>query len=172
MAFAADYERRTSRSIKGGVVAGIVGGVVIAALLLALALAEGRDPWMVLKGAGAPFLGARAMQPGLDVAAVAVGALCHFAVSIVWGVLFGLVFFGLSKAATLVAGVFWGVVVWLGMYYVVLPLVGLSEVTRTTPIVTAVVTHLAFGLGVALGFLPFQLPRRPLAGPSVPSTLP
>jgi uncharacterized protein DUF6789 len=162
MAIARTYgELRAGRSVAGGVVAGVVGGAVLAALLAFLAFLRHQDLWRVLKGAGAPFLGARATRPGFDAEAVLVGVLGHFAVSIIWGVLFAVIFYGLSKGATMVAGLFWGVVVWLGMYYLVLPLVGLARITHDTPIAHAIVTHVVFGLAVAAGFLPFQMPRRP-----------
>ena len=162
MAIARTYEeRRVGRSVSGGLLAGIVGGAVIAGLLLFLAYLKHEDLWRVLKGAGAPFLGSRATRPGFDAEAVLVGVLAHFGVSIIWGILFGVIFYGLSKGATLVAGLFWGIVVWLGMYYVVLPLLGLGQITRHAPIANAIFTHVVFGLAVAAGFLPFQVPRRP-----------
>jgi hypothetical protein len=145
--------------VGGGVIAGILGGAVLSALLLVMNAAMGRDIWMALKGAGAPFLGERAHQPGFDGAAIALGVLCHFAVSIGWGVLFGLLCFGLSKPLTVVAGAFFGIVVWVGMYYVLLPAVGLGQAASSQPIATAILTHVLFGLVVGLGFLPFQQPR-------------
>jgi hypothetical protein len=45
------------------------------------------------------------------------------------------------------------------MYYAVLPLAGLAEHARAVPIPQAVLSHVVFGLAVALGFLPFQHPR-------------
>lgn len=144
------------RALGGGVIAGIVGGIVIAVVMLVINLARGQDVWMGMKGAGAPFLGDRAMQPGFDALAVIVGVLSHFAVSVVWGALFGLSFYGLGRRATIAAGVLWGFVVWLGMYYVVLPIIGLSEMARAAPVAEAIVGHVIFGVAVALGFLPFQ----------------
>jgi hypothetical protein len=149
-------------ALKGGATAGIVGGFVISLFMLASSVAGGRDPWMSMKGAGAPFMGERAMQPGFDASAVIVGVLSHFAVSIGWGILFGLLFFGLSKALTLAAGVFWGFVVWLVMFYVVLPILGLGEMARSAPVAGAIVEHVLFGIATAAAFLPYQweLPGR------------
>ncbi|GEM_PF-3059539 len=143
----------------GGMIAGIVGGVAIAVFMLVMAYSRGGDLWMVFKGAGYPFLGDRALQPGFDALAIAVGTLSHFAVSITWGVLFGLLFFGLSSAATLVAGLLWGVVVWLGMFYVILPLIGAGFMARGMPVSLAVTEHLMFGIAMGVGFLPFQRMR-------------
>jgi hypothetical protein len=133
-----------------------VGGVAIAIVMLGLALVGGQDPWMALKGAGAPFLGERAMQPGFDGLAVALGVICHMAVSAVWGVGFGVLFYGLSRPATVGAGALWGLVSWLVMFYVVLPLVGLGDMAASAPLAPVIVEHIAFGLAVAVGFLPYQ----------------
>ena len=77
-----------------------------------MALVKGIDPWQTaLKGAAAPLSGEAAMRPGFEAGPVLLGLVCHFAVSIGWGLLFGLVAYGVA----------WGIVVWLGMFYVVLP---------------------------------------------------
>lgn len=146
------------RALKGGIVGGIVGGILVSLYMLIGRLGAGGDVWQVFKGAGAVFLGERALSPGFDAYAVLIGALSHFAVSITWGVLFGLLVFGLSRAATLAAGLAFGLVVWLGMFYVLLPLVGLGEFAASTSVLAAIVQHLVFGVGLALGFLPFQVP--------------
>jgi hypothetical protein len=151
------------RVLGGGAAAGVLGGVFIAAILVVMNLMQGRGFWAAFKGAGAPFLGERAMQPGFDAVAVLVGALCHFAISIGWGILFAALVYGVSRGATVALGIAWGVVVWLGMYYVVLPLAGLGEMASASPVGLAVLNHLVFGLGVGLGFAPYQ-PRIPHAG--------
>jgi hypothetical protein len=158
-------------ALKGGAVAGIIAGFVISLFTVATNLAGGRDAWMGMKGAGTPFLGERAMQPGFDAPAVIVGVSSHFAVSIAWGVLFGLLFFGLSKTLTLVAGVFWGLVVWLVMFYVVLPILGLGDMARSAPVAGAIVEHLLFGIATGAAFLPYQreLPGRAMTGTPRPS---
>lgn len=141
---------------KGGAVAGIIGGAIIAVIMLARNAASGQDVWAGMKGAGWPFLGEAAMRPGFELWPVLLGILCHFAVSMAWGIPFGWLAFGRSQAATLVVGALWGLAIWLGMFYVVLPLVGAEAVVRMTPVATAVFEHVLFGLAVAAGFLPFQ----------------
>jgi hypothetical protein len=163
-------------AVKGGIVAGIVGGIVIALFLLISTLVQGADPWMAFKGAGIPFLGERAMQPGFDPTAVLVGVLAHMGISILWGIGFGVLFYGISRGATLAAGVLWGVVVWLVMYYVVLPVVGLGEMTASVPVWMAVLEHIVFGVAVAIGFLPYQrriirrIPTTPTPTPTLRPT--
>ena len=153
---------RTDRAVLGGVVAGIVGGVVIELFLLAGALSRGVDLWMMLKGAGGPFLGARAHQPGFDLFAILAGQAVHFAISIGWALLFTVFAYGMSKPLTLLFGAFWGIVVWLGMYDVVLPLAGMGDVAKHVPVGMAILNHVIFGLAVAIGLLPYQVRHRPL----------
>jgi hypothetical protein len=168
MPMTVNNQSETRQAVKGGAGAGIVAGAILALFLVATNLAAGQDVWLAFKGAGAPFLGERAMQPGFDALAVIVGVLAHLAVSITWGVAFGLLFYGLSKGMTMVAGFFWGFAVWIGMYYMLLPLLGLSDVARSTPLSLAIVSHLLFGIVLGAAFLPYQreypgssLPRAP-----------
>lgn len=160
------YHDDRAHPLVGGIVAGVIGGAVLAIVLLGAALTAQQDVWIPLKAAAAPFLGERVTQPGFDPGAVALGGLAHFAVSIVWGVLFAVVVRGASKSATVVAGAIWGIVVWFGMYYIVLPILGLSWMVEGAPLGMAILTHVIFGLSVGLGFLPFQR-TRPHATPPV-----
>jgi hypothetical protein len=150
----------------GGVVAGIIGGIAVSVALMVMAASHGQSLWSVTKGAALPFLGRRVMAPGFDGPAVLLGLVCHFGISIIWGLLFALLAFGLSRPATVLLGAFWGIVVWLVMYYAVLPIVGAGAIPHNVPVVAAVVNHLIFGLGVGLGFLPYQRPhaRPPIWG--------
>ena len=154
---AATNGREAKVALAGGAAAGAIAGAVLSVFMTVMALVKGLDVWSsVFKGASAPFLGDAARQPGFDLVPVLVGALCHFAVSIVWGILFALLFYGVSKPATVLAGALWGVVVWVGMFYVVLPLVGLADMAREAPVTAGILYHVVFGLAIGLGFLPFQ----------------
>ena len=147
------------RASRGGAVGGLVAGLVLMLYMLGGALLQGREVWPLLKGAAAPLLGARALQPGFDPPALLLGLLCHLAVAVAWGILFGIVFWGASRAATLWGGLAWGVVVWLAMYFVVLPTVGMGEYSLNAPIAPALATHLVFGVSLAIAFLPFQVSK-------------
>jgi hypothetical protein len=72
------------------------------------------------------------------------------------GLLFALLSYGLNRNATVVAGIAWGIVVWLGMYGLVLPLIGADSFLHATPLVAAVFDHVLFGATVGAAFLPFQ----------------
>jgi hypothetical protein len=158
-AMPATNAREAKTALIGGTAAGVIAGVAMAIVLLVMTLLQGQDVWPVFKGAAAPFIGDAAMRPGFELGPVLLGTLAHLAVSIGWGILFGLLVYGMSKGATVIVGALFGIVVWLGMYYVVLPLVGLAEMARTTAVSFAVITHVIFGFALGLGFLPFQVPK-------------
>jgi len=147
------------RAVKGGVVAGIVGGVVLTVFMVLMNVMRGDDPYIPMKTAAYPFLGDTVFATGPAVGPIALGLLTHLIVSIGWGIMFGVLFYGLSKVATLVVSLVWGVVVWLGMFWIVLPLAGAGEMARGGMQALAVLEHLLFGLSVGLGFLPFQRTR-------------
>jgi hypothetical protein len=151
--------RQHGRIVGGGAIAGVAGGIVIAIVLLVPVLLRGGEVWPGLKSAAAPVLGARALAPGFDGAAVALGITCHLAVAIVWGIAFALLAAGMSRRATLLFGAFWGLVVWFGMHGIVLPVWHLGALERA-PLIPELIAHVAFGLAVAAAYLPFQRPRR------------
>jgi len=153
----------TLSELRGGVVAGIVGGIVIAFWTASVGRALGDDVWVAAKTAAYPILGLRVLLPGFDGTAVLLGVVCHFAVSLVWGVLFAAVALGLSRRATVWAGALWGLLVWIGMFYVMLPLTGVGIIPYTTPIARAIVEYLVFGLAVGVAFAPYQRPQTTLA---------
>jgi hypothetical protein len=148
--------REAKHAIVGGAAAGLIAGVLLAILFTLSARAGGHDAWPMVKWAAAPFIGDAAARPGFDAAAVAIGILANIAVSITWGILFGLVAYGLTIVSTVLTGAAFGAVVWLVMFYAVLPIVGLAEMARMTTTGVALVTHLVFGLTLGVGFLPFQ----------------
>jgi hypothetical protein len=159
-----------------GAVAGLVGGLVAAIFMTAVAVSSGSDAWVAAKVAGTSFLGSRALQPGFDAGAVLAGILGHLAVSAIWGALFGVLAATLPAPATMAAGVLWGMIVWLAMYYVVLPALGIAYVVSDTPLAVAAGQHVVFGVAVALTFV--GLRRRlgssiePHVGPGTPTPHP
>lgn len=144
------------QALRGGVIAGLSGGLVLTLFMIFMNLATGRDVWMGLKIAAFPFLGERTLLPGPDTGAVLLGLLSHFLVAAIWGTIFGFLVFGLDRLSTIVLGVLFGIIVWLVMYYIVLPIVGAGALVRGAPVGMAVFQHLLFGVVVAAAFMPFQ----------------
>lgn len=159
-----DDARDDRRVVTGAIVAGLVSGGTLTAMMTIMSALRGNDIWFGMKGTAAPILGDVAMTPGFHPVAVPLGLALHLFISIGWALGFASLFYGLSKKATLLAGVLWGVVVWLGMYYVVLPLVGLASMRDGAPISRAIAYHVFFGVILALAFLPFQRRQPTYAG--------
>jgi hypothetical protein len=149
-------EGKARLALWGGTVAGLFAGFMLAVFNLVVDFARGRDLWVVFKVAAYPFLHERALAPGLDPGPVLLGLTTHLGIAAVWGVLFGLTTYGMSRSATVAYGGIWGIVVWIGMFYFVLPLAWSSVLVRGVPTVLALGQHLLFGLALGLGFLPYQ----------------
>ncbi len=157
-------ENDLSRTISGGIIAGLAAAALLTLMMTVMSAVRGADIWFGMKGAAAPFLGERAMQPGFDFFAVWLGLLCHAAVSVAWAVPFVLLADHLSPLATVGAGAAWGLVVWIGMFYVLLPLFGLGDMRHDAPLSRAILYHVFFGVAVALAYLGYQRSEHRLRG--------
>jgi hypothetical protein len=151
-------------AVRGGAIAGLIAGLTLTVLMTFMSLVRGGDVWYGIKGAAAPLFGERAMQPGFDPLPVVLGFLLHLAVSVGWAIPFAIASARLARVATIVAGGVWGLVVWIGMFHVVLPLVGLPEMAAEAPIGRAIAYHVFFGLAVGLAFASQQR-HFPIAAP-------
>jgi len=143
----------TRRALVRGAIAGVAAGVVLTLMMTVMSATGGKDIWYGIKGASAPFFGSRAMQPGLDVVPVLVGLVSHLVISAGWGALFAIIVEGWNRAVTLMSGVVWGFVVWIGMYYFVLPIVGLSSMQDDAPAGRAIAFHLIFSIALTAAYL-------------------
>lgn len=150
---------KLSTGIGGGIAAGLFAGLVLSLFLLGTALAAGGSVWRVLAAPSAPVLGERALQDGFDFVAVVLGVAIHFAIAALWGGLFGLLFRGLGRFATVAGGAVYGIGVWVVMFFLVLPLFELGTITSGVPMSVAVLEHVLFGLTLGMAFVPFQLPQ-------------
>jgi hypothetical protein len=164
---AATNSREVKSAMGGGALAGLAAGVLLSVLLAVMATMKGMDVWaMTFKGAAAPFYGtATTSQPGFDAGPVLVGAAAHLAISVIWGVMFALLAYGMTRPMTMAFSALWGLVVWVGMFYVVLPIAGLGEMARNAPVASGIMTHLFFGLALGATYLPMQHPRARTAAP-------
>jgi hypothetical protein len=158
-------ERQLEGAARGGVIAGLISGLVILVVLAIINAVEEKSVLGGLKFASYPFFGKRVFEPGFDHVTIVAGVASHMAVSMVWGTLFALIFFGLSRRMTLLAGAFWGLVAWVAMLYAVLPVLGLPA-GGNNPVAMAIITHVLFGLALAAAFLPFQRELPPIRRPT------
>jgi hypothetical protein len=156
---------QTTIAVTGGALAGALGGIVLSLYTLLAILSGHADPWIAFKLAAAPLYGDRVIAPGFEVGPVLLGVTAHFAISVVWGVLFGVLAFGLSRMATVFAGLACGLCAWIVMIYLVLPTTGLAEVTAGSSTAGTILAHLVFGATLAIGFMPFQRYTGPLRRP-------
>src|SRR5688572_24748848 len=101
---------QAAHAMKGGLIAGIVAGLALATFMTTVNVISGHDVWATMKFAALPFVAARALAPGFDPLAIVLGVSLHMAVSISWGLLFALLFFGASRVTTVFAGAAWGLV--------------------------------------------------------------
>lgn len=159
-----DEQRDDRRVVEGAVIAGIVSGGTLTAMTTIMSALRGGDVWSGIKATAAPIFGDVATAPGFHPVLVPLGLVLHLVVSIGWALGFAALFSGLSKKATVLAGVLWGFVVWLGMYYVVLPFVGLASIRDAAPLARVLAHHVLFGVSLAVAFLPFQRRQPTYAG--------
>jgi hypothetical protein len=117
----------------GGLVAGACGAVALAAFIVCVRLFGGELP----------------IISGLSV----VG---HLSVSLTLGILFGLWAHNFCRVGVLVGGLVFGSLVWFTMYFVVVPMLGMSELVPVKSFGASTLAHLIFGLALGSGFLPFR----------------
>lgn len=139
--------------LRDGVCAGLVGGIVSAAWGLAASPILGTDVLEETRLAAVPLLGRAAMEPGYVPLALLVGGASHLGVSIAWAIPFALACAALSPGRMLAAGVVFGVLVWLVMFHVVLPILGVAWILAGFSTARALTEHVVYGVGVALGLL-------------------
>jgi hypothetical protein len=149
------------RVIPGGIFGGIVGAAAMVAYVVVAKVLNGHDAWVGLKTAAAPFIGPRALVPGIDASALVMAFAIHVAVSIAWGLVFATAFERAPRHVTALAGPIFGLVVWIVMFYLVLPIFALGKLARGMPATPSMFGHALFGLGVAAGYMPFQRPAKP-----------
>jgi len=152
------------RALIRGTVAGVTAGLVLTLMMTVMSAAGGKDVWYGIKGAAAPFFGDRAMQPGFDLMPTLVGFVCHLVISAGWGALFAVVIEGANRTVTSIVGVLCGFVVWIGMYYIVLPIVGLSSMQNDAPVGRAIAFHLIFSVALTAAYLLYPVVFRRHSG--------
>ena len=156
-------ESQARGAARAGALSGLFAGLFLTVVMTAMAVARALDPWYGVKGASVTFLGARALEPGFDLVAVLLGLGCHLLISAGWGLLFGLLVDGLGPLVTMLAGIAWSFVVWLSMFYVILPVAGLAGMRDEISVGKAITFHLVFGIALATAYVVVRQVRSELA---------
>ena len=140
----------------GGAVAGLIGGLVMALVGAVISASLGGDIWLEAKQIAAVVYGpAAAAQSVFAAGPVLVGSLLHLLVSTALGAVFGIVtrriFHLTSEFGTpLMAGLIYGLLIWLVDYFVVLPLI--NPLLRETYAPAFIIQHLVYGAVTGLAY--------------------
>lgn len=147
------------QAFRYGGYAGLVAGCAIGALVAVIGLFErAGDSLRLLQAPAYPFLRERTWAAGGALLAVPVAVVTHLLVSAVCGCLFARLFCHSHRRSLGFLGVGWGLLVWLTMFYVVLPAAGAATLVEAVPVGRAALLHVAFGLALALAYLPLCCP--------------
>jgi hypothetical protein len=138
----------------GGAIAGLGGGLAMAIVAALIARSLGQDIWLESKRIAIVVYGPVAVAaPGFALGPVFVGTLLHLVVSAALGALFGIltrrIFHLTSDFGTpLLAGLVYGMLVWLVAYFLVLPVV--DPLVRDIYAPAFIVQHIVYGIVTGL----------------------
>jgi hypothetical protein len=132
-----------------GALAGLGGGLAMALIGSLLAQALDQDRWLQLKAIASLVLGpAVAAQPGYASGPIALGALMHLLMAVLLGVLFELLMRQIARRRSDhgipdVAGLAYGLLIWLVAYFVVIPTASPLLLQIYEP--ALIIQHLVYG---------------------------
>jgi hypothetical protein len=139
--------------------AGLLAGTldIIAACGL-FNIRTGLDPIIVLRYVASGALGAKAMTGGLSTALL--GLLFHFAIAFSWTILFFLTLPKLPKGNWMPYGLLYGVVVWMVMNLIVLPMTRVTMRPFTWDGILTGAVVLMFAIGLPISYLAHKYYKR------------
>lgn len=155
----------------GGSIAGIGGGLAMIIVAVLLSAAMGHDVWREPREIAVLLFGAAA-QSGW--APIFVGTIIHFIIAALFGAIFGIIsrrLLGLPSdyGAQVLAGLIYGMALWVLAYFIVLPIVNPALLDTYAP--SFLIQHLVYG--VVTGLIYTQLRPAPYAyaetDPGVPA---
>ena len=141
--------------IKHGIIGGIVGGIGMMMAEMIIAALMGMDAFMPPRMIAGMALGQRAMEPSTPLMTAApVGLLIHMMLSIIYGLILAWLVSIIpalrSTAAVIVAASFFGLLLWLGNFYVIAPPAGWVWFPTMPNPVQQFIAH-TLGFGTVLG---------------------
>jgi hypothetical protein len=154
----------------GGAIAGIGGGLAMIIVAALLSIAIGHDVWREPREIAMPLFGAAA-QSGW--APIVVGTVIHFIIAALFGAIFGIVsrrLLGLPSdyGAQVLAGLIYGMALWVLAYFIILPIVNPALLDTYAP--SFLIQHLVYG--VVAGLIYAQLRPAPYAYTELDRTRP
>ena len=141
----------------GGAIAGLDGGVAMSLVGALLSASMGQDIWHESKRIAAIVYGPAALAvSGFDPGPVLVGSLIHLLVSAVLGAIFGIVtrrWLHLTSdfGTPVMAGLVYGLLIWMVAYFAVLPLLNPALLEVYTP--AFIIQHVTFGVVLGLVYM-------------------
>jgi hypothetical protein len=143
-----------------GAIAGMLGGAMMAMFtMLATATYLGMGFFTPLYVIASPLSGPQAMMTAMHggvfyfaLGPAILGLVVHMMWSALWGIVFGLIAYGLHLrgAAAIIGGMVYGVLIMLVMNFVLLPIVGAPNLLVLLGGITFTIGHLLFGMVVGL----------------------
>jgi hypothetical protein len=140
-------------ALRSGVIVGILDAV---AASVNAYLRSGVTPVGVFRYVASGALGNSAFEGGLGIASL--GLLFHFIIAISWTFLFFALYEKLKflQGNKFYVGIGYGILVWLGMNFVVLPLSSVPKLTyRIVPTIIMICIHM-FVIGLSVSYLANQ----------------
>ena len=141
----------------GGAIAGLAGGVAMAIVAALLSASMGQDIWHEPKRIAVIVYGPAALiSPGFDPGPVLVGSLIHLLVAALLGAIFGIVtrrWLHLTSdfGTPVMAGLVYGLLIWMAAYFVVLPLLNPALLEVYTP--AFIIQHVVYGVVLGLVYM-------------------
>jgi hypothetical protein len=132
--------------LRAGAFSGLASGALTATLALGIAWFRDVPLDRLVQVAAIPFLGLKVQDATFAAQVLVAGIAACALAAILWGMLFALVFWGLSELLTIAAGALYGPIVWFAMASVLLPVIGLRHIGTVVPLDVALVLHLSFGI--------------------------
>jgi len=141
----------------GGAIAGLAGGVAMAVVAALLSASMGQDIWHEPKRIAAIVYGPTALAAaGFDLGPVLLGSLLHLFVSALLGAIFGIVtrrWLHLTSdfGTPVMAGLVYGLLIWMAAYFVVLPLFDPALLEVYPP--AFIIQHVTYGIVLGLVYM-------------------
>jgi hypothetical protein len=141
--------KKSKLIITTGLIAGILDGL---AAVISFMLKGGKDPQVIFKFIASAIFGNPALSGGVEM--VFAGVIFHLCIAMIWTILFFSFYerFKIYALNWIAAGLWYGVVVWVCMNGIVVPLSNASPISHTALSVAIGVTVLMVCIGLPISY--------------------